>query len=106
MGPFIVPKEFVSNPQALGIKVILNGKIFQEGTSADMIHNIYEQVQYASNIMSLRPGDIVATGTPPGVGSAKTPPVFFNAGDSLLCTYEGIGTLVNPVVGPTPNALH
>jgi len=50
MGPFIVPKEFVSNPQALGIKVILNGKIFQEGTSADMIHNIYEQVQYASNI--------------------------------------------------------
>ena len=63
MGPFIVPKEFVSNPQALGIKVILNGKIFQEGTSADMIHNIYEQVQYASNIMSLRPGDVVATGT-------------------------------------------
>ena len=106
MGPFIVPKEFVSNPQALGIKVILNGKIFQEGTSADMIHNIYEQVQYASNIMSLRPGDVVATGTPPGVGSAKTQPVFFNAGDSLLCTYEGIGTLVNPVVGPTPNALH
>ena len=104
MGPFIVPKEFVSNPQALGIKVILNGKVFQEGTSADMIHNIYEQVQYASNIMTLRPGDVVATGTPPGVGSAKTPPVFFKAGDSLSCTYEGIGTLVNPVVGPTPNA--
>jgi 2-keto-4-pentenoate hydratase/2-oxohepta-3-ene-1,7-dioic acid hydratase in catechol pathway len=104
MGPFIVPKEFVPNPQALGIKVILNGKVFQEGNSADMIHNIYEQVQYASNIMTLRPGDIIATGTPPGVGSAKMPPVFFKAGDSLSCTYEGIGTLVNPVVGTTPIA--
>ena len=101
MGPFIVPKEFVTNPQALAIKVILNGKVFQEGTSADMIHNVYEQVQYASNIMTLRPGDVIATGTPPGVGSAKKPPVFFKAGDSLSCTYEGIGTLVNPVLGPT-----
>jgi 2-keto-4-pentenoate hydratase/2-oxohepta-3-ene-1,7-dioic acid hydratase in catechol pathway len=102
MGPFIVPKEFVSNPQALAIKVILNGNVFQEGTSADMIHNVYEQVEYASNIMTLRPGDVIATGTPPGVGSAKKPPVFFKAGDSLSCTYEGIGTLVNPVVGPAP----
>lgn len=102
MGPFIVPKEFVSNPQALAIKVILNGKVFQEGSSADMIHNVYEQVEYASNIMTLRPGDVIATGTPPGVGSAKKPPVFFKAEDSLSCTYEGIGTLVNPVVGPAP----
>jgi 2-keto-4-pentenoate hydratase/2-oxohepta-3-ene-1,7-dioic acid hydratase in catechol pathway len=101
MGPFIIPKEFVPNPQKLPIKVMLNGKVFQEGNSADMIHDVYEQVEYASNIMTLRPGDVISTGTPPGVGSAKKPPVFFKAGDSLSCTYEGIGTLVNPVVGPT-----
>jgi 2-keto-4-pentenoate hydratase/2-oxohepta-3-ene-1,7-dioic acid hydratase in catechol pathway len=100
MGPFIVPREFVANPQKLSIKVLLNGKLFQEGTSADMIHDVYEQVEYASNIMTLRPGDVIATGTPPGVGSAKKPPVYFKAGDSLSCTYEGIGTLGNPVAGP------
>jgi 2-keto-4-pentenoate hydratase/2-oxohepta-3-ene-1,7-dioic acid hydratase in catechol pathway len=101
LGPFIVPREFVVNPQALSIKVLLNGKPFQEGTSADMIHDVYEQVEYASNIMTLRAGDVIATGTPPGVGSAKKPPVFFKAGDTLSCTYEGVGTLVNPVVGAT-----
>jgi len=101
MGPFIVPREFVSDPQALPIKVMLNGKPFQEGTSAQMIHDVYEQVAYGSNIMTLRPGDVIATGTPPGVGSAKTPPVFFKAGDLLVCTYEGVGTLTNPVAGPT-----
>jgi len=98
MGPFILPKEFVTNPQTLGIKVLLNGKVFQEGSSADMIHDVYEQVQYASNIMTLRPGDVIATGTPPGVGSAKKPPIYFKAGDSLSCTYDGVGTLVNPVI--------
>jgi len=86
MGPFITPKEFVPNPQALGITVLLNGKVFQEGSSADMIHDVYEQVEYGSNIMTLRPGDVISTGTPPGVGSAKTPPVYFKAGDSLSCT--------------------
>ena len=101
MGPFIVPKEFVANPQKLSIHVNLNGKLFQEGTSADMIHDVFEQVEYASNIMTLRPGDVISTGTPPGVGSAKKPPVFFKAGDSLSCTYDSIGTLVNSVVGPS-----
>jgi len=104
MGPFITPKEFVTNPQALGITVLLNGKVFQEGSSADMIHDVYEQVEYGSNIMTLRPGDVISTGTPPGVGSAKKPPVYFKAGDSLSCTYQGIGTLVNPVVGSPPAA--
>src|SRR5438093_9025593 len=104
LGPFVVPREFVPNPQALPINVLLNGKQFQEGSSADMIHDVYEQVEYASNIMTLRPGDVISTGTPPGVGSAKKPPVYFKAGDSLSCTYEGIGTLVNPVVAPVSSS--
>jgi 2,4-didehydro-3-deoxy-L-rhamnonate hydrolase len=100
MGPFIVPREFVANPQELRINVLLNGNPFQEGSTRDMIHDVYEQVEYASNIMTLRPGDVIATGTPAGVGSAKKPPVFLKAGDSVACTYEGIGTLINPVAGP------
>ena len=99
LGPFIIPSEFVANPQKLPIKVLLNGKPFQEGSSVDMIHDVYEQVEYASNIMTLRPGDVIATGTPAGVGSARKPPVFLKAGDSVSCTYEGIGTLVNPATG-------
>jgi 2-keto-4-pentenoate hydratase/2-oxohepta-3-ene-1,7-dioic acid hydratase in catechol pathway len=104
MGPFIVPREFVANPQELRINVLLNGNPFQEGSTRDMIHDVYEQVEYASNIMTLRPGDVIATGTPAGVGSAKKPPVFLKAGDSVACTYEGIGTLINPVAGPPTTA--
>jgi 2-keto-4-pentenoate hydratase/2-oxohepta-3-ene-1,7-dioic acid hydratase in catechol pathway len=104
IGPFIVPSEFVDNPQKLPIKVLLNGKLFQEGSSVDMIHDVYEQVEYASNIMTLRAGDVIATGTPAGVGSARKPPVFLKAGDSVSCTYEGIGTLVNPAVGAAASA--
>jgi 2-keto-4-pentenoate hydratase/2-oxohepta-3-ene-1,7-dioic acid hydratase in catechol pathway len=64
-----------------------------------MIHTVFEQIAYASSIMSLQPGDVIATGTPAGVGSARVPPVYFKPGDRSECTYEGIGTLTNPVVG-------
>ena len=55
-----------------------------------------------SSIMTLRPGDVIAADTPAGVGSARTPPVYFKACDRSVCSYEGVGTLSNPVVGPTP----
>lgn len=100
MGPFIIPKEFVADPQKLPIKVVLNGKTFQEGSTSQMIHDVYEQVAYGSNILTLQPGDVIATGTPPGVGSARKPPVYLKAGDIVSCTYEGIGTLTNPAAGP------
>jgi 2-keto-4-pentenoate hydratase/2-oxohepta-3-ene-1,7-dioic acid hydratase in catechol pathway len=99
LGPFITPKEFVPDPQKLTIRFTLNGKVMQEASTSFMIHNVYEQVTYASNILTLRPGDIIATGTPAGIGSARTPPVYFKAGDRSVCTYEGVGTLTNPVVG-------
>ena len=67
-----------------------------------MIHNVFDQVAYTSGIMTLSPGDVIATGTPAGVGSARTPPVYFEDGDRSECSYEGVGTLTNPVVGPTP----
>jgi 2-keto-4-pentenoate hydratase/2-oxohepta-3-ene-1,7-dioic acid hydratase in catechol pathway len=64
-----------------------------------MIHTVFEQVSYGSHIITLRPGDVIATGTPSGVGSGRNPPIYFKAGDVSVCTYEGIGTLTNPVVG-------
>jgi 2-keto-4-pentenoate hydratase/2-oxohepta-3-ene-1,7-dioic acid hydratase in catechol pathway len=100
MGPFIVPKEFVPNPQNLPVKFTLNGKVMQDDNSSQMIHNVFEQVSYGSHILTLRPGDVLATGSPSGVGSARKPPIFLKPGDTAVCTYEGIGTLTNPVVGP------
>jgi 2-keto-4-pentenoate hydratase/2-oxohepta-3-ene-1,7-dioic acid hydratase in catechol pathway len=100
MGPFIVPKEFVQNPQSLPVKFTLNGQLMQDANTSLMIHSVDELVSYGSNILTLRPGDVLATGSPAGVGSARKPPIFFKAGDVSVCTYEGIGTLTNPIVAP------
>jgi 2-keto-4-pentenoate hydratase/2-oxohepta-3-ene-1,7-dioic acid hydratase in catechol pathway len=100
MGPFIVPKEFVPNPQKLPVRFTLNGQVMQDANTSLMIHSVFEQISYASNIITLRPGDVIATGSPAGVGSARKPPIFFKAGDTSVCTYEGIGTLTNPIVAP------
>lgn len=97
MGPFITPREFVPDVNALRLEYSLNGEVLQEGTTAQMIHKVDEMVVYASNLLTLRPGDVIATGTLPGSGSARTPPVFFRPGDVSVCTYEGIGTLTNPI---------
>ena len=101
MGPFITPREFVDDPTDLAITFVLNGTVMQEASTDLMIHNVFEQVVYASNILTLVPGDVIATGTPAGVGSARTPLIFLKAGDTTSCTYEGIGTLENTVVGPS-----
>jgi 2,4-diketo-3-deoxy-L-fuconate hydrolase len=98
MGPFITPKEFVPDPRKMAITVDLNGMRIKDGNTSMMIHDVFEQVVYASNIMTLHVGDVIATGTPAGVGSARTPPVYFKGGDKIACTYEGLGTLTNPVV--------
>jgi 2-keto-4-pentenoate hydratase/2-oxohepta-3-ene-1,7-dioic acid hydratase in catechol pathway len=98
MGPFITPKEFVKDVGNTGMTFVLNGEVLQTGTTAQMIHNVPEQIVYASNIITLRPGDVIATGTPPGVGSARNPPILLKAGDRMACTYDGVGTLTNPVV--------
>lgn len=98
MGPFITPKEFVPDPGNLAIRFLLNGQLLQEGSTNQMIHTIPEQLAYGTSILSLRPGDVIATGTLPGAGSARTPPILLKAGDRMECTYEGVGTLRNPVV--------
>ncbi len=102
LGPFIVPREFVANPRDLDIRFVLNGQVMQESNTSLMVHNVFELVEYASNILTLRPGDVIVTGTPAGVGSARKPPVFLQDGDKTMCSYEGIGTLENTVVRDKP----
>ena len=97
LGPYIVPKEFLPDPQKLRILFTLSGTQMQDSNTDRMIHNVYELVHYASNILTLQPGDVISTGSPAGVGSARNPPIFMKAGDVAACTIEGIGTLTNPV---------
>ena len=100
LGPFIVPREFIPDPQKLSIRFSLNGQLMQDSTTARMTHGVVDLIHFASNIVTLQPGDAIATGSTAGVGSARTPPIFMKAGDRAVCTVEGIGTLENPVVGP------
>jgi 2-keto-4-pentenoate hydratase/2-oxohepta-3-ene-1,7-dioic acid hydratase in catechol pathway/putative intracellular protease/amidase len=97
LGPFIVPREFVPDPQRLGIKFTLSGTLMQDSSTERMTHSVDEMLAYASNILTLRPGDVISTGSPAGVGSARNPPIFMKPGDVSVCTIEGIGTLTNPV---------
>jgi len=97
MGPFIVPRQFVPNPQKLPIKFSLSGKLMQDSNTDRMTHTVFELVEYASNLMTLRPGDLISSGSPAGVGTARGTPIYFKDGDTSTCTIEGIGTLENPV---------
>ncbi len=97
LGPYIVPREFVPDPQKLAITFTLSGRVMQDSTTERMTHNVAEMVSFVSHILTLRPGDIISTGSPAGVGAARN--VFMTAGDVAVCTIESIGTLTNPVMG-------
>ena len=96
-GPYVVPRQFVANPQKLPIKFSLSGKLMQDSNTDRMTHTVYELVEYASHLMTLRPGDLISSGSPAGVGTARGTPIYFKDGDVSSCTIEGIGTLENPV---------
>ena len=97
MGPYVVPRQFVPNPQKLAIKFSLSGKVMQDSNTDRMTHNVYELVEFASHMMTLRPGDLISSGSPAGVGTARGTPIYFKDGDVSTCTIESIGTLENPV---------
>ena len=97
-GPFVVPAAFIGNPQDLRIQYRLNGELMQDASTGLMVHTVRDLVSFASHMSTLRPGDLVGTGTPGGVGEGRTPPVYLQPGDESACTIEGIGTVRNPVV--------
>jgi len=98
IGPWLVLDDEIEDPHALDLRMYINGEERQHGNTGDMIHNIYEQIAYLSTVMTLKPGDILATGTPGGVGVALNPPRFVQAGDVMRVEIDGIGHIENRVV--------
>ena len=96
-GPCLVTKDEIPNPNALRIKTILNGQTMQDHTTADMIFDVPALIESLSSTMTLRPGAVILTGTPQGVGFARTPPVWMKAGDTVIVEIEKIGRLENPI---------
>ncbi|PWC28243.1 fumarylacetoacetate hydrolase family protein [Teichococcus aestuarii] len=98
LGPEIVtPDELPQGPNALRITARLNGETMQDSNTSDMIFSVPRILAILSEAMTLEPGDVIATGTPSGVGYARKPPVFMKGGDTMEIEIEGIGTLVNTV---------
>ena len=97
MGPWIVHKSAIANPNELDIKTTVNGEVRQDSNTENFIFPVEEVISVLSQGMTLEPGDIIATGTPAGVGKGFKPPRFLKAGDTIEITVEGIGTLRNTV---------
>ena len=97
MGPYITPGAFLPDPQALRLTTRIDDRMVQDDTTASMIHSVAHLVAYASSIMTLHPGDVIATGTPEGVGSAREPPEFLRPGQTVHIEISGIGTLSTPI---------
>lgn len=98
MGGFVVTTDEIRDPQNLAIKLRLNGAVMQDSNTCQMIFGVAELIEFLSRYITLEPGDVVATGTPPGVGFARKPPVYLKEGDITEVEIEGLGVLANPVV--------
>ncbi len=98
IGPWLTLDHEVDDPQALTVRMLVNGVEKQCASTAAMIFDIYDQIAYLSQVMTLKPGDIFATGTPSGVGVAKDPPEFLQVGDVMRAEVEGLGYIENRVV--------
>jgi 2-keto-4-pentenoate hydratase/2-oxohepta-3-ene-1,7-dioic acid hydratase in catechol pathway len=97
VGPRLVPREEIDDPQALAIRCIVNGEALQDSSTAQMIFSVAEIIAYASQVITLEPGDLIATGTPAGVGVFRDPKVLLQDGDEVSVEIEGLGTLRNPI---------
>lgn len=97
-GPWLVTKDEVADPQNLAMWLEVNGHRYQNGSTATMVYGVRHLVSYLSRFMSLRPGDIISTGTPPGVGLGLKPPVYLKPGDVVTLGIEGLGSQRQQVV--------
>ncbi len=105
IGPWLVTAEEIPEPGRLRILTRVNGEVVQDGSTADLIFSAPEIAAYASGCLTLRPGDVITTGTPDGVGFARQPPRFLHAGDTVEVEIEQIGVIVTPIapaLGPHP----
>jgi 2-keto-4-pentenoate hydratase/2-oxohepta-3-ene-1,7-dioic acid hydratase in catechol pathway len=100
IGPWLVTTDEVPDCQSLGLWLEVDGHRYQNGTTATMVFGVAYLVSYLSRFMSLQPGDIISTGTPPGVGAGRKPPVFLRAGNEMRLGVEGLGEQRQRVVSP------
>lgn len=98
VGPYLVTIDEIKNPHNLDISLTLNGKVMQDSNTKNLIFNVPYLVSFLSKVVTLKPGDIVSTGTPPGVGVFRNPPVLLKHNDVMEATIEKIGTLKNRVI--------
>jgi 2,4-didehydro-3-deoxy-L-rhamnonate hydrolase len=97
VGPELVPAAEVADPQALAIRAVVSGEVLQDSHTSNMIFSVAEIVAHVSRAITLEPGDLIATGTPAGVGAFRDPPVWLEPGDEVTIEIEGLGALTNPV---------
>jgi 2-keto-4-pentenoate hydratase/2-oxohepta-3-ene-1,7-dioic acid hydratase in catechol pathway len=95
IGPWIVTADEIPDPQNLGLRCFVNGELRQQSNTGDMSFTVAEQIKYLSTAFTLEPGDLLATGTPEGVGAAMNPPKYLRAGDLVRCEIDGIGAIEN-----------
>ena len=98
LGPCLVTPDELANPNSLAIKTILNGQVMQDWNTNDMIFDVPALIEFLSGSTTLLPGTVILTGTPHGVGMARTPPVWLKSGDHITIEIEKIGSLHNPVL--------
>ena len=98
IGPWLVTRDEVPDPQALGLRLWVNGTLRQDSATSDMIFPVAKIISYMSEFMELLPGDIIATGTPSGVGAGLSPPQFLRAGDQVRLDVAGLGQQDSPVI--------
>ncbi len=98
MGPHLVTRDEIADPHQLQIQLRLNGETLQNSSTKELIFRVDELVAHLSQLITLEPGDVIFTGTPPGVGAARKPPIFMKAGDVAEVEIAGLGILTNPVV--------
>jgi 2-keto-4-pentenoate hydratase/2-oxohepta-3-ene-1,7-dioic acid hydratase in catechol pathway len=97
LGPCLVTRDEIPDPNALAIRTILNGEVLQENNTSDMIFDVPRLIEFLSGSTTLLPGTVIFTGTPSGVGMARTPPRYLELGDIVTVEIEKIGKLTNPV---------
>ena len=102
MGPAVVTPDELGDPGSLAIRSSVSGETWQDSTSAEMIFDVFTLVAFASRTITLEPGDVIATGTPAGVGHFHQPPRYLTDGDLMRCEIDGIGAIENPVVDELP----
>ena len=93
MGPALVTPDDVGDPQSLAIRCSVNGELMQDSSTGQMVFGVAELISVISQTLTLEPGDVIATGTPPGVGMARTPPHFLHPGDEVVVEIENLGRL-------------